>query len=98
MIRVRRLGALGVVLVGVLFLVLAAAPGESQTPRKGGVLRVGMIGEPHVAPVAEHAGMDEILVDRGELGRKNFLEDLEDLGITLHAHLRTVKRSMNGIL
>jgi peptide/nickel transport system substrate-binding protein len=46
MVRVRRLGALGVVLVGVLFLVLAAASGESQTPKKGGVLRVGMIGEP----------------------------------------------------
>ena len=29
--------------------------------------------------------MDEVLVDRGELGGQDLLQDLEDLGVALHA-------------
>jgi len=36
----------GLVVIAVAALGLAAGPGESQAPKKGGVLRVGMIGEP----------------------------------------------------
>jgi peptide/nickel transport system substrate-binding protein len=44
--RVRGLGVLGMLAVSVAVVGVAALPGETQGPRKGGVLRVGMIGEP----------------------------------------------------
>jgi peptide/nickel transport system substrate-binding protein len=44
--RGRALGLLGVLVATVVVAGLAVSPGETQTPRKGGVLRVGMIGEP----------------------------------------------------
>lgn len=46
--RVRLPWLLGVLAIVAAAIWLAAPPGESQTaaPRKGGVLRVGMIGEP----------------------------------------------------
>ncbi|HEU4370154.1 MAG TPA: ABC transporter substrate-binding protein [Methylomirabilota bacterium] len=44
--RVRMFPLAGVLSVIAVAVGLTAAPGEPQTPRKGGVLRVGMIGEP----------------------------------------------------
>ncbi len=44
--RVRGLRCLGILMVTVLVAGLGASAGQAQTPRKGGVLRVGMIGEP----------------------------------------------------
>ena len=46
MLRSRAGWRLGGVVVVAASLWLAAAPGEAQIPRPGGVLRVGMIGEP----------------------------------------------------
>jgi peptide/nickel transport system substrate-binding protein len=46
MVRPRLRGVLGVVVAAVVAVGLAVAPAAAQTPRKGGVLRVGMIGEP----------------------------------------------------
>ena len=44
--RVRFLRRFGLLSAVAMVVGLAVAPGESQSPRKGGVLRVGMIGEP----------------------------------------------------
>jgi peptide/nickel transport system substrate-binding protein len=46
MMRVRLLRFLGLSSAVAMVVGLAVAPAESQGPRKGGVLRVGMIGEP----------------------------------------------------
>jgi len=46
MFRVRRSWLLGAVALVTVSGWLAVAPGEAQSPKKGGVLRVGMIGEP----------------------------------------------------
>ncbi len=46
MSRVRRFWMLGAVALVAVSGWLAVTPGESQSPKKGGVLRVGMIGEP----------------------------------------------------
>jgi peptide/nickel transport system substrate-binding protein len=46
MSRVRRSWMLGAVVLVAVSAWLVVTPGESQSPRKGGVLRVGMIGEP----------------------------------------------------
>jgi peptide/nickel transport system substrate-binding protein len=46
MMRVRLLRFLGLLSAVAMVVGLAVAPAESQGPRKGGVLRVGMIGEP----------------------------------------------------
>ena len=46
MFRVRRSWLLGAVALVAVSGWLAVAPGEAQSPKKGGVLRVGMIGEP----------------------------------------------------
>jgi len=46
MFRVRRSWLLGAVALVIVAGWLAVAPGEAQSPKKGGVLRVGMIGEP----------------------------------------------------
>src|SRR5690606_29971130 len=39
---------------------------------------------PFEAPVLPHAGMEEVLVDRGELVLQHLVEVLDDLAITLH--------------
>jgi peptide/nickel transport system substrate-binding protein len=44
--RVRLLGLLGLLSAVAVVVGVAVVPGESQSPRQGGVLRVGMIGEP----------------------------------------------------
>jgi peptide/nickel transport system substrate-binding protein len=44
--RARGLGILGVMIAVMLVAGPGAPPGDAQGPRKGGVLRVGMIGEP----------------------------------------------------
>ena len=41
-------------------------------------------GELLVAPVLAHAGVDEVLVDRGELRAEHVLQDLDDLFVALH--------------
>ena len=46
MSRVRRSWMLGAVALVAVSGWLAVTPGEAQSPKKGGVLRVGMIGEP----------------------------------------------------
>jgi peptide/nickel transport system substrate-binding protein len=46
MMRVRLLRFLGLLSAVAMVVGLAVAPAETQGPRKGGVLRVGMIGEP----------------------------------------------------
>src|SRR3546814_18740617 len=47
-------------------------------------LLVLVLGQLGVAPVPVHAGMQEILVDRGQLVVEHLVEKLDDLGITLH--------------
>jgi hypothetical protein len=37
-----------------------------------------------VAPVVAHLGVDEVLVDRGQLGGEHLVEDLDDLGVAVH--------------
>jgi hypothetical protein len=37
------------------------------------------------SPVAEHAGVEEVLVDRGELVQKHLVQVLDDLPVALHA-------------
>jgi peptide/nickel transport system substrate-binding protein len=46
MFRPRRLGVLGAAMVAMASMWPADGPAQSPTPRRGGVLRVGMIGEP----------------------------------------------------
>src|SRR5262245_48145683 len=44
-----------------------------------------LVGQPLVAPVGAHAGVDEVLVDRGELVGEELVQDLQDLRVTFHA-------------
>ena len=43
-----------------------------------------LAGEVLVAPVVLHLGVDEVLVDRRELGGQDVVEQLNDLGVALH--------------
>ncbi len=43
-----------------------------------------VLGEPLVAPVAAHLGVDEVLVDRRQLGGQHVVEDVDDGGVALH--------------
>ena len=47
-------------------------------------LVVEVLAEPLVAPVVEHLGVDEVLVDRRELGGEHLVEQLDDLVVTSH--------------
>jgi hypothetical protein len=40
-----------------------------------------------VAPVLAHAGVDEVLVDGGQLRAEHVLQDLDDLVVPLHLAL-----------
>ena len=42
---------------------------------------------PVVAPVVAHLGVDEVLVDRRELGGQDVVEQLDDVGLSVHAGL-----------
>ena len=42
------------------------------------------------APLAVHAGVQEILVDGGELARELAVQDLDDLLVALHARSRWI--------
>ena len=42
------------------------------------------LGEPFVAPVVEHLGVEEVLVDGSQLCREYLVEEFDDLGVTLH--------------
>ena len=44
-----------------------------------------LLGEPLVAPVLAHLGVDEVLVDRRQLGGEDLVQDLDDLRIAAHA-------------
>ena len=44
-----------------------------------------VLGELLQAPVAEHAGVQEVLVDRGELVVQHLVEVLDDLRVAFHA-------------
>ena len=46
-----------------------------------------LLGEPVIAPVVAHASVDEVLVDRRQLGRQYFVQDLDDRWRTLHRWL-----------
>jgi hypothetical protein len=41
--------------------------------------------EPAETPVAEHLGVDEVLVDRRQLGGQHLVEELDDLVVGAHA-------------
>ena len=45
-------------------------------------------GQPLVAPVLAHPRVDEVLVDRGQLGAEHVLQDLDDVLVSLHGLLR----------
>ncbi len=47
-------------------------------------LVAGGVGEVLVAPVGLHLGVDEVLVDRRELGGQHLVEQLDDLAVALH--------------
>src|SRR6266702_2263521 len=47
-----------------------------------------LLQEPLVHPVLADAGVQEVLIDRGELVGEHFVEEIDDLGIALHARLR----------
>src|SRR5690606_27307251 len=47
-----------------------------------------VLGEIFEAPVLQHLGVQEVLVDRGELVVERLVEVLDDLGIALHGWLR----------
>ena len=41
--------------------------------------------QPLVAPVLAHLGVDEVLVDRGQLAGEDLVERLDELRVALHA-------------
>ena len=62
-------------------------------------LLAGVFGQPLVAPVPAHHGVDEVLVDRGELRGEDVVENLDDLVVALHRDLPWPARTAGaGIL
>src|SRR5713101_6285748 len=47
-------------------------------------LRADFLRQPLEAPVLAHHRMDKVLVNPGQLARKEFVEPLDKLGVTLH--------------
>ena len=47
-------------------------------------LVAAVLGEALVAPVVAHLGVDEVLVDRRQLGGEHLVEQLDDVGVSLH--------------
>ena len=45
-----------------------------------------------VSPVLEHAAVEEVLVDRRELGRQDLVEQVDDLRVSLHGLHTTAPR------
>ncbi len=43
-----------------------------------------VVGQMAIAPVLAHLGVNEVLIDRRQLGRQHIVQDLEDLGISTH--------------
>ena len=46
--------------------------------------------EAGIAPVVEHLGVQEVLIDCGQLGGEHLVEQLDHLSVTVHWHSRTV--------
>jgi hypothetical protein len=47
-------------------------------------LVAAVLAEAAVPPVVAHLGVDEVLVDRRQLRREDVVQDVEDLGVSLH--------------
>jgi hypothetical protein len=45
---------------------------------------LGDLGEPLVAPVFQHLGVEKVLVDGGQFGGQNFLQVLDNSFVALH--------------
>ena len=56
-----------------------------------------VLGEPLVAPVVAHLGVDEVLVDRRQLGGEHLVEQLDDLVVTLHGAIHGVSPSTGPV-
>ena len=55
-----------------------------------------VLAEPLVAPVVEHLGVDEVLVDRGQLGGEHLVEQLDDRRRVPCMARAAVRRRSNG--